>query len=136
MDIHNQLELQLKENIKHRIIPTPCYEEYWDNADDEMLKDVDMIRFTADAVYSKTQFACLSNDLNYEEKPYENIKLIDEFINKTSIVNVILSLGKESEGNYIYHEETSEWLFMVRFPITGLVALIDKNTIQIREEDC
>ena len=33
--------------------------------------------FTANSVYSKTQFACLSNDLNYEEKHYENIKLID-----------------------------------------------------------
>ena len=102
MDIVKQLKLQLDDatesdpdvdNVK--CIISPIYEDYFNAIEDEQLEDVDMVRFSADPVYSKTQFACLSNDLDYDEKHYENIKQIDEFISDKSIIRLIIACVEE-----------------------------------------
>ena len=77
MDIVKQLKLQLDDatesdpdvdNVK--CIISPIYEDYFDAIEYEQVEDVGMVKFLADLVYSKTQFACLSNNLDYDEKNY------------------------------------------------------------------
>ena len=140
MDIVKQLKLQLDDatesdpdvdNVK--CIISPIYEDYFNAIDDEQLEDVDMVRFSADPVYSKTQFACLSNDLNYDEKHYENIKQIDEFISDKSIIRLIIACGRGTRANYVWFDGTNEWLYVVEFPNRQLTAVIDRKSIQIRK---
>ena len=92
-----------------------------------------MVRFSADPVYSKTQFACLSNDLNYDEQHYENIKQIDDFISDKSIIRLIIACGRGTRANYVWFDGTNEWLYVVEFPNRQLTAVIDRKSIQIRK---
>ena len=140
MDIVKQLKLQLDDatesdpdvdNVK--CIISPIYEDYFNVIDDEQLEDVDMVRFSADPVYSKTQFACLSNDLNYDEQHYENIKQIDDFISDKSIIRLIIACGRGTRANYVWFDGTNEWLYVVEFPNRQLTAVIDRKSIQIRK---
>ena len=108
-------------------------EDYFNAIEDEQLEDVDMVRFSADPVYSKTQFACLSNDLDYDEKHYENIKQIDEFISDKSIIRLIIACGRGTRANYVWFDGTNEWLYVVEFPKRQLTAVIDRKSIQIRK---
>ena len=140
MDIVKQLKLQLDDatesdpdvdNVK--CIISPIYEDYFSAIDDEQLEDVDMVRFSADPVYSKTQFACLSNDLNYDEQHYENIKQIDDFISDKSFIRLIIACGRGTRANYVWFDGTNEWLYVVEFPNRQLTAVIDRKSIQIRK---
>ena len=75
---------------------------------------------------------CLDNELDYDEQHYENIKRIDDFVNKKGIIDVLDACGDATSSSYKFHEELEEWLYLVWFPNKELVALIDDETIQIK----
>ena len=110
MNILKQLNLQLKENgyeeiNKVKVEITPEYNDFFELAGDENIKSIDMIRFATDTVYSKTHFACLDNELDYDEIHYENIKRIDNFINKDGIINVLDVCGDGVSSSYKWYAE-------------------------------
>ena len=137
MEIHEQLKRQLKEYkwkdyTKVSVEIAPEYDDFFEKAGDDYIKSIDMIRFATDTVYSKTHFACLDNELDYDEQHYENIKRIDNFVNKKGIIDVLDACGNATSSSYKFHEELEEWLYLVWFPNKELVALIDDETIQIK----
>ena len=94
MEIHEQLKRQLKEYkwkdyTKVSVEIAPEYDDFFEKAGDDYIKSIDMIRFATDTVYSKTHFACLDNELDYDEQHYENIKRIDDFVNKKGIIDLV-----------------------------------------------
>ena len=102
-------------------------------AENENDNSIDKVRFASDPIYSKTLFACLDNDLPYEDKHYENIAAIDKFISKQNIIDVIVACGCYVGGGYKFDKETNDWIYVLPFNDKGLLAFIDRSQISIKQ---
>jgi len=125
MEIHEQLKRQLKEYkwkdyTKVSVEIAPEYDDFFEKAGDDYIKSIDMIRFATDTVYSKTHFACLDNELDYDEQHYENIKRIDDFVNKKGIIDVLLSLSERTHVSILFFFIKSTMAITPPFPLRAI----------------
>ena len=65
-------------------------DDFFEKSSDAYILSIDKVRYASEPIYFKTLFACLDNDLPYEDKHYENISAIDKFIIKQNIIDVSL----------------------------------------------
>ena len=121
----------------NEVVISPVYDDFFEKASDDYILSIDKVRFASDPIYSKTLFACLDNDLPYEDKHYENISAIDKFISKQNIIDVIVACGSYVGGGYRFVKEDNEWIYVLPFDKKGLLAFIDRKQISIKqiEED-
>ncbi len=103
-----------------------------DGASEEFLSKIDKDRFLIEPAYSKTIFACLSNDLAYTPEHQTKIAAIDSFLTNKGIIDVIVALGNYDEVDYCYVKESNEWIYCIPAPDKGLFGLVDDKSIQVK----
>ena len=85
------------------------------------------------ALYSKTTFACEKNGIDYSIKHQQEIQAVDKYKDRTEVIKLILASGNlYEEMDYIYIENTDEWICMMKFEDTKTMVLISKDTFTFK----
>ena len=85
------------------------------------------------ALYSKTTIACKNNGIDYTKKHQQEIQAVDEYKDRPEVIQLILASGNlYEELDYIYIENTDEWIYMMKFEDTKTMVLISKDTFTFK----
>lgn len=115
----------------NEVVISPVYDDFFEKGSDAYILIIYKVRFASDPIYFKTLFACSNNDLPYEDKRYENIDAIDQFISKQNIIDLIIACGCYVGGGYRFVKENNESIYVLTFDEKGLVAFMDRKQIII-----
>jgi hypothetical protein len=85
------------------------------------------------ALYSKTTYACEKNGIDFSIKHQQEIQAVDKYKDRPEVIKLILASGNlYEEMDYIYIENTDEWICMMKFEDTKTMVLISKDTFTFK----
>lgn len=96
--------------------------------------DQDEIRaLNESALYTKTRIACENNEISYSIEHQKGIQAVDQYKDRPEIIKLLLASGEVyDEIDYIYIENSNEWIYCCKFLDTKTMVLISKDTFSFK----